>query len=54
MELPKRAYGLRAGILPEDMLLAENLPYTVEQGPRRTEHRFIIEGTEDRENARLH
>ena len=28
---------------PEDMLLAENLPYTVEQDPE-DEHRFIIEG----------
>ena len=40
---PKKAIVFEQEFFPEDMLLAENLPYTVEQDPE-DEHRFIIEG----------
>ena len=42
-ELPKERMVFEQEFFPEDMLLAENLPYTVEQDPE-DEHRFIIEG----------
>ena len=43
MQLPKERMVFEQEFFPEDMLLAENLPYTVEQDPE-DEHRFIIEG----------
>lgn len=42
-ELPKERMVFEQEFFPEDMLLAENLPYTVEQDPE-DEHHFIIEG----------
>ena len=42
-ELPKERMVFEQEFFPEDMLLAENLPYTVVQDPE-DEHRFIIEG----------
>ena len=42
-ECPQDTIVFEQEFFPEDMLLAENLPYTVEQDPE-DEHRFIIEG----------
>ena len=42
-ESPAERIVFEQEFFPEDMLLAENLPYTVEQDPE-DEHRFIIEG----------
>ena len=42
-ELPKERMVFEQAFFPEDMLLPEKLPYTVDQDPA-DDHRFIIEG----------
>ena len=44
-ELPKERMVFEQEFFPEDMLLAENLPYTVEQDPE-DEHRYLLDRKE--------